>query len=91
MIYGESDLISVRYIFLVLSIGSLAVAQTTRTWNTGSGNWATSSNWTPSGVPGAGDSVVITSPQLTFTVTYDYSGANVSLNKLTSRRGRHRA
>ena len=74
-------------LLLVLSMDSLAVAQTTRTWNTGSGNWATSSNWTPSGVPGAGDSVVITSPQLTFTVTYDYSGANVSLNKLTLEEG----
>ena len=70
----------------VLSMNSLAVAQITHTWNASSGNWATSSNWTPSGVPGAGDSVVITSPQLTFTVTYDYSG-NVSLNKLTLEEG----
>ncbi len=80
-------LISASHLLLVLSMDSLAVAQTTRTWNTSSGNWATSSNWTPNGVPGNGDSVVITSPQLTFTVTYDYSGANVSLNKLTLEEG----
>jgi fibronectin-binding autotransporter adhesin len=78
----------VATLFLILPIGSLAVAQTTRIWNTGSGNWATSNNWTPSGVPGAGDSVVVTSSsQLTFTVTYDYAGAAVSLNKLTVEQG----
>ena len=73
--------------FLIVSIYSLGEAQTTHTWNTGTGNWATSNNWTPSGVPGAGDSVVITSSNLQFTVTYDYAGSAVSLNRLTLEEG----
>ena len=33
---------------------------TTQTWKPGiTGNWSTASNWTPGGVPGAGDRAVV--------------------------------
>ena len=42
-------------------------AQTTYTWNGGTGNWNVASNWTPVGVPGAGDKAVINSGDVTLT------------------------
>jgi hypothetical protein len=50
-----------------LALAAAPSAAATKT-STGSGNWNTSGTWSPSGVPGAGDSVVIA------------SGHNVTLN-----------
>ncbi|GIV33429.1 MAG: hypothetical protein KatS3mg031_0964 [Chitinophagales bacterium] len=46
-------------IFLLL--GFLKAGAVAYTWNGGVGNWGTAANWTPNGVPGANDKVLITS------------------------------
>jgi hypothetical protein len=59
-------------------------ARATSTWNVGSGNWSVAGNWSPSGVPGASAVVDITnSDAINRTITYDYTGAAVTLNLLT--------
>ncbi|MHB1278173.1 MAG: hypothetical protein ACYC1Q_07230, partial [Bacteroidia bacterium] len=47
-------------LFLFLFTSQLARAQQTYTWNVQSGDWGTSTNWTPNGIPGPLDSVVFT-------------------------------
>jgi fibronectin-binding autotransporter adhesin len=59
------------------------VRATTRAWNDGSGNWSTAADWTPSGVPAAGDTVNINETDgVSRTITYDYTGAAVTLSSL---------
>ena len=57
----------------------------TRQWvAAGDGLWATPGNWSPAGVPGAGDAVAITHADgVARTVTYDYAGPNVSIGSLS--------
>src|SRR6266446_10849429 len=43
---------------LILISGEAAYA-TSFSWNVGSGDWFTATNWSPNGVPGAADDVVI--------------------------------
>ena len=65
-----------------LSLGRPASA-TTRAWNTGDGSWNVAGNWSPAGVPIAGDTVAIGfGDGIARTVTYDYTGAPVTLNSL---------
>lgn len=40
---------------------------TSYTWNTGTGNFNTSSNWNPAGVPGAGDTAIFNTGSGTIT------------------------
>lgn len=47
-------------IFFQVFITQFSHAQQTYVWNVQSGDWGTSTNWTPNGVPGALDSVVFT-------------------------------
>ncbi len=56
----------------------------TRSWNSGTGNWSTGSNWTIAGVPAAGDTITIGpfSTGAARIVTYDYTGSAVTLNSL---------
>jgi hypothetical protein len=56
-----------------------ATAKAATKRSTGSGNWSYSSRWNPSGVPGAGDSVVIASGH---TVTLNTNGTCGALNVL---------
>jgi hypothetical protein len=42
-----------------ISTTSAVHAATFKSWNTGTGNWSTSANWTPAGVPGSNDIVFI--------------------------------
>jgi hypothetical protein len=57
----------------------------TSQWTGGnSGSWSNASNWTPSGVPVAGNNVNITSTfGVTQTITYDYTGSAQTLGTLT--------
>lgn len=56
----------------------------TKTWIAGNGNWNTPGNWSPSGVPGAGNTVNITpSDGAARVITYDYPGPPVNLGALT--------
>ncbi|MHB9143380.1 MAG: beta strand repeat-containing protein, partial [Paludibacter sp.] len=46
------------FVFLIVGVENLSGA--TKTWDgSSSNNWNTANNWTPSGVPGSGDDVVI--------------------------------
>ncbi|MBI2826216.1 MAG: PEP-CTERM sorting domain-containing protein [Planctomycetia bacterium] len=59
------------------------VTAATKNWIAGSGNWNTGGNWSPAGVPGAGDDVNIKPTDgVSRTVTYDYPGPPVALNSL---------
>jgi hypothetical protein len=47
-------------VFAICLIGATAVSQTTKTWRGYvNNNWSEPGNWSPSGVPGASDSVII--------------------------------
>lgn len=63
---------SLRYLLVMLFVGGIlgATAQVTRT-SVSSGNWASSSVWSPAGTPGASDNIII-SPGHTIT----YNGTN---------------
>jgi hypothetical protein len=63
---------------LLALVGGARGASCTKTWNGGSGAWETPSDWTPSGVPGSGDSVCITASG-TYTVTLDENTSVASL------------
>ncbi len=63
-----------------------AFGQTTYTWMGGNGNWSTSTNWNPNGVPGTvnGDTALIdTNGASPVSVTYDYSGPASTLSDVT--------
>ena len=55
-----------------------ALAQTTYTWNGGSGDWNVATNWTPVGVPGAPDNAVINSGTVTLTTDVTVAGVELS-------------
>ena len=60
-----------------------AVKATAKDWNGGSGNWSVPGNWTPAGVPGAGETVNLIPSGFVPTITYDYTGSAVTLGDLT--------
>jgi fibronectin-binding autotransporter adhesin len=71
-------------ILAVAAVPALSFAQTTYTWNGGSSDWSTSTNWTPSGVPGApGDFVDFTGNSTPITALYDYTGTASLMSSLT--------
>lgn len=45
------------FLLIILTIGLTTWAQTTRTWNGGSGAWNVPGNWSPGGIPVAGDRI----------------------------------
>ena len=55
-----------------------ATAQTTYTWNGGSGDWNVATNWTPVGVPGASDNAIINSGTVTLTTDVTVAGVELS-------------
>jgi hypothetical protein len=68
---------------VAVSLPSIAAAQTSQ-WIGATSDWNTASNWSPSGVPGFGDVANVTSSLgLTQTITYDYTGAAVTLGTLS--------
>lgn len=63
-----------RIALLAAAVATVALTQslhaTPRSWNlNNSGNWGTAANWSPSGVPGAGDDLTLTKGA--FTVSLD--------------------
>src|ERR1700683_4238368 len=61
-----------------------ARAANTDNWKVGSSDWDTAANWSSGVVPGQADTVNIgVSNSATFTVTYDYTGAAVTINVVT--------
>ncbi|MCB9066419.1 MAG: tandem-95 repeat protein [Calditrichae bacterium] len=46
-------------LFFLLLVGMTAAAQTTYTWNVLDGTWDTATNWSPNGIPGTTDNVII--------------------------------
>lgn len=67
----------------VASLPAFAPAAGTDNWIGGSSDWNTPANWSGGGVPGAGDTVNVTSTLgLTQTIVYDYPGS-VSLGAFT--------
>jgi hypothetical protein len=73
----------------LLSLAPAASAQTTYTWNGGSGNWSAAGNWTPSGSPDAGDTANITPTISNQVVTYDAAapGSLSTLNLIPTTNG----
>jgi hypothetical protein len=68
---------------VLIFLGDSARAATTRLWNVFDGNWSTAGNWSPSGVPGAGDTVnIFGTDGVSRTITYDYTGGAVTLGSL---------
>ena len=61
-------------IVVALACSSAVVARAqTSNWNVGNGNWSVPGNWSPSGVPGAGDTVnIVDSDGVSRTITYDF-------------------
>src|SRR4051812_40792845 len=74
-------IVGLAVVCLLLVAGNgLAV---TKDWNDGSDNWSNAADWTPAGVPGAGDSVnIVFADNVARTVTYDYTGPAVTLGPL---------
>jgi hypothetical protein len=77
-------------LFLAASAVCLQLAHgapgATESWTVNSGSWATASNWNSGAgpVPGAGDTVDITTDDGTdHVVTYNYTGSAITLNSLT--------
>lgn len=60
-IISNTAIHSLLFLSLIL-LPSLAISGTSYTWNGGTdSDWATSSNWTPNGVPGSSDDVIVVS------------------------------
>ena len=74
--------ITVAFVVLAFSPAE-AVTAATKNWIAGTGNWNTPGNWSPVGVPGAGDDINIKPIDgVSRTITYDYPGPPVALNSL---------
>lgn len=82
----KSTLLSTLFFLFLLSVQS----QTTYTWNgSASSNWNTSSNWTPTGIPGPSDNVTIVSASNTCTLSADQMINNFTLSSGTMDLGGH--
>src|SRR5262245_36407005 len=65
---------------LVFALVAVEGRATNKDWNDGSDVWSNALDWTPNGVPGAGDTVNISfADDVARTVTYDYTGPAVTL------------
>src|SRR5262245_9173677 len=51
--------LSTSVIVLGLVLSAAGAHATSFSWNVGSGEWFTATNWTPNGVPGSGDDATI--------------------------------
>jgi len=67
-------------LFTLLFFGTVNVNGVTKTWSGGNGTWNTASNWAPSGVPGAGDDVIINSTGIVTVNITSASCNNFTLN-----------
>ena len=72
----------------ISSLASRPAPAATKNWIDGTGFWTgvggTGSNWSPAGVPVASDTVnIVLADGVAHTVTYDYTGAVITLNPVT--------
>ena len=75
---------SILFFILLVIFNYTTAAQTTYTWNGGSGNWSEPTNWTPAGVPGAVDSaIIVTTGTITLTTDITISGLSYTSANLT--------
>ncbi|MEP7171472.1 MAG: hypothetical protein ABI855_19030, partial [Bacteroidota bacterium] len=82
---GGSLLLIFATVFLYLNFGlnKQSLAGVSYTWTgTANTNWSNSSNWSPSGIPGAGDNVTIAGGANTIALT-----ANITINNITVNTG----
>ena len=67
-------------VLVVWLVGAGSASAAAYTWNVaGGGSWGTSTNWSPSGVPGTGDTVAIGTVTGGSTITLDGNRSVVSL------------
>jgi len=71
----------------VLVVTGAAQAQTTRTWNGGSGSWHAPGNWTPTGLPGSSDTAVINSGTVELSSAVVVANVTINGGTLTHLRG----
>ncbi len=69
-------------ILVLLFSGNLSLFATTYTWNGGTGDWNTASNWNPVGVPGNGDIAIISSANVTLTSDVTVAGLQLVVSNL---------
>jgi fibronectin-binding autotransporter adhesin len=76
--------IAVALVAVFLIFRSSPARAVTRAWSAGDGNWSQQLNWSPIGVPGAGDTAnILNTDGVSHTITYDYTGGAVTLNFLS--------
>ena len=90
---GNSNLKSRRRVGRAATLSLAAAAAlpavasaTTYQWVGGTGNWGTAANtsWSPTGLPNNSDTANVTNTLgLTQTITYNYTGTDLTLNTLT--------
>lgn len=67
-----------------LLVAASPAGAATKDWSDVSGNWANGGSWTPIGVPAAVDTVnIVFGDDVARTVTYDYTGPDITLGTLT--------
>jgi hypothetical protein len=71
------------FLFVSLSLLTFLTARATNYTSTGSGNWSSSSTWSPSGVPGSNDNVTVAHGN-TVTVNGNYTCKNLTIGDATS-------
>ncbi len=78
----EVQMIRITYLLLLITSFSFTTfSQVKYTWSGGNGDWQTASNWSPVGVPGATDTVVINNG--TITSDQNVTVASIYLNSGT--------
>lgn len=73
----------IAQVSLSFALAMPAAAQVTYTWTGGSGDWTDSSEWTPSGVPGAIDTAVINAGSPTLATSASVAGLTFEAGGLT--------
>lgn len=66
--------------FVISLSGFTNLSAQTKTWIGGIGNWNVSSNWSPAGIPGASDIVLITSGDVSVPGSYTAYSKSVEVN-----------
>lgn len=77
--YNVLNKVQLRFTFLLLLLLPLAANAVTKTWvSASSTDWATGTNWSPSGAPGVNDTAVFSSGAVNCTLT----AANITIQRM---------
>jgi hypothetical protein len=77
--YNVLNKVQLRFTFLLLLLLPLAANAVTKTWvSASSTDWATGTNWSPSGAPGINDTAVFSSGAVNCTLT----AANITIQRM---------